>query len=375
MGKKNKKQKRKEKERCSKQTFEILSPKINDIDICISHGINDHKGKVAVKKIENQEISNLRVRKQEINKVDLNERKVTPNKNRLVDTAEKNYDRSLEIKKRSTCNKDNVVKINKKKRKLSNMPIKLPNNKNNDKLVKKAKDDAIYDDNNYCDNTYPYPVDYCDHFETSLLAYEDILPAISSLAKFLGKNEKKLKIYDPYYCAGSTLKLLNKLGFENVIHRKRDFYADIKDSNIPDYDLLITNPPYSEDHKERCIKFCVESNKPWILLMPNYVTNKQYYRNLANGNEFYISPKERYEYDHPEGTGHETSPFFSFWYLNLDLYSTRVFLDIETKIKKKGCKIARKVEFLEDRKLNPTRKRLNSKRRKKLIATKRNVIR
>ena len=43
---------------------------------------------------------------------------------------------------------------------------------------------------------------------------------------------------------------------------------------MPKYDILITNPPYSEDHKEKILEFCSVLTKPWFLLLPNYVANK-----------------------------------------------------------------------------------------------------
>ena len=102
--------------------------------------------------------------------------------------------------------------------------------------------------------------------------------------------------------------------------------------------------------------------------MPNYVANKKYYSDLCKGDEFYISPTIRYEYHHPKGTQHQTSPFFSFWFLNLGKYSRDIFLEIESKTK--GCKIVQKTDFLKDMGLVPTQKRLNNRRRKKLLAKK-----
>ncbi len=98
------------------------------------------------------------------------------------------------------------------------------------------------------------------------------------------------------------------------------------------------------DHKERILDFCVESKKPWLLLMPNYVIHKQYYKkatrniNRSDGSLFYGVPSIRYEYEHPDGEkackfirkilscknmmtfsvlgkGHDSSPFFSFWFI------------------------------------------------------------
>lgn len=202
---------------------------------------------------------------------------------------------------------------------------------------------------------YPYKVDYNDHFETPLRAYEDVLPLLDlvspvpkdAVGKAKQENNRKRKrpsssdgttdnstnnplrtehaLYDPYYCAGRTKSLLQSIGFTNVVHEKRDFYADVKNGAVPDHDTFITNPPYSQDHKERCIEYAVnnlrERGKPFFLLMPNYVALKEYFRDgtaLAGGREaddiVYVVPSAPYEYDHPEGTGHEIPPFASLWF-------------------------------------------------------------
>ena len=106
-----------------------------------------------------------------------------------------------------------------------------------------------------------------------------------------------------------------------------------KDSTIPDYDILVTNPPYSGDHKERCLEFAVNQLKkfgrPFFLLLPNYVATKEYFRKIvlrgahsasSRGIQtFYIVPSfnNPYEYDHPEDTGHAVCPFSSLWFCGL----------------------------------------------------------
>lgn len=67
------------------------------------------------------------------------------------------------------------------------------------------------------------------------------------------------------------------LGFTGFTNQKRDFYLDVTNGDVPPYDILVTNPPYSGDHKERALAFCVASKKPWALLMPSYVASKQYF--------------------------------------------------------------------------------------------------
>ncbi len=228
--------------------------------------------------------------------------------------------------------------------------------------------------------SYPYKVDYNDHFETPLIAYTDILPMLDAVAprvddgdgdddnchdsdsdsdndstdstnaKLSPKKKKKRRrskskkryqdededededstrtgarnnnrtrtkhvIYDPYFCNGKTKQLLHSLGFTNVQHEKRDFYRDIQQKSTPNYDTLITNPPYSEDHKEKCIKFAIEQlrstctsnqrqnnkfksepkcsnndhlhrgggkGKPFFILMPNYVACRMYFRSAIS---------------------------------------------------------------------------------------------
>ena len=81
-------------------------------------------------------------------------------------------------------------------------------------------------------------------------------------------------MYDPYYCDGSVVHRLNALGFKNVYNKCEDFYVKFEADEIPEHDILITNPPYSGDHMERIIRFCSKANKPvpWLVLMPHFVS-------------------------------------------------------------------------------------------------------
>jgi len=213
---------------------------------------------------------------------------------------------------------------------------------------------------------YPYPTDYNDHFETPARAYEDIFPLMEYILAKKTKAESQNKhgcnnspnstsqhnngctksaiVYDPYYCAGRAAVLL-KDEFQrqnsrkipmpiHIQHEKRDFYRDIRQNSVPPFDILVTNPPYSENHKERCLEFAVSQLKKhgrsFFLLMPNYVAMKEYFRKIVLDDQmenterrkihtFYITPssKHPYEYDHPDGTGHQVSPFASVWFCGL----------------------------------------------------------
>jgi hypothetical protein len=97
---------------------------------------------------------------------------------------------------------------------------------------------------------YPFPTEYGDHFETPLVAYKHLEPFLYCLAKRHGGKEG-MRIYDPYYCQGAVVGHLNGLGFMSVTNSNRDFYADVESGAVPEFDCLVTNPPFSGDHKVR----------------------------------------------------------------------------------------------------------------------------
>ncbi len=97
-------------------------------------------------------------------------------------------------------------------------------------------------------------------------------PFLVKLAQRLGKPKADLCIWDPYYCAGQVKVHLRKLGFKNVVNENKDFYALIEQQQLPPFDVLMTSPPYSRDHIERCLDFAVTCNKPFFILMPQYGT-------------------------------------------------------------------------------------------------------
>jgi hypothetical protein len=202
------------------------------------------------------------------------------------------------------------------------------------------------------DSTYPYPVTADDHCESPLEAYRDISSFLLALCGQLGKTPATLAIFDPYYCEGSMKGRLRALGFENVHNEKKDFYELIRTNTLPEFDVLVTNPPYSADHMERLLRFCTgeQCRKPWFLLVPNYVYTKDYYASIFGSGEgqgkqqhcaakpgkgapaattsiaavrspFYVTPEgnRRYLYTTPKGRRQEksakfTSPFPTFWY-------------------------------------------------------------
>ncbi|CAJ1960376.1 unnamed protein product [Cylindrotheca closterium] len=194
---------------------------------------------------------------------------------------------------------------------------------------------------------YSFQVDDTDHCETPVEAYRDLLDVLDKICKSLNKTRAKLLVYDPYYCNGGVKRKLGSLGFESVINRNRDFYQDIENHEIPAYDVLITNPPYSGVHMEKLLSFVNASNKndrkknakgsvnphnkPWLFLLPHFVYTKDYYHRALKSKPlkdqiYFLVPEVRYSYVPPswveDSKGStalskgktKTAPFPSFWY-------------------------------------------------------------
>ena len=104
---------------------------------------------------------------------------------------------------------------------------------------------------------------FSDHFETPARAYADVVPLLRGLGEARRIARQQLRLYDPYYCRGRTTVELVALGFPraHILHEKRDFYADVAAGSVPQYDVLLTNPPYSHDHKERLFHFLLDTQR------------------------------------------------------------------------------------------------------------------
>ena len=64
----------------------------------------------------------------------------------------------------------------------------------------------------------------------------------------------------------------------------------------------MTNPPFSEDHKERCLRWALATRKPFALLLPAYVVERRWFREaFGDAKPFFVAPQERYGFDHPLG--------------------------------------------------------------------------
>lgn len=203
---------------------------------------------------------------------------------------------------------------------------------------------------------HPFETSASDHAETPLDAYRDLRPALMAMGA-------KTRIYDPYYADGGVVKKLAQLGFTNVINECCDFYT----SKVPDYDILVTNPPYSVDHIERLVSFVIEKRKPFALLLPTYVLGKDYWikgvETLAS-HPFYCVPTKRYVYEPPSwARSITTSPFLSAWFCWLPVQTTKInFEKHRVHVYTRASDVKSEHRDVTD----PLKKRLNPRQRRKL---------
>lgn len=87
--------------------------------------------------------------------------------------------------------------------------------------------------------------------------------AINPLLKYLPKNIKVWECTD--YGNSNITKILKENDYEVISTKKEDFDF-LKDIADFDFDMIITNPPYSL--KDEFIKRCYDYGKPFCLLLP-----------------------------------------------------------------------------------------------------------
>jgi len=226
---------------------------------------------------------------------------------------------------------------------------------------------------------YPFIINPQDHCETPQEAHEHISLFLTYLAEeILGKDKSQLCIYDPFYCEGRVISNFSNLGFTNVIHPCEDFYTVLESGTVPEFDVIVTNPPYSGGHIDRFLKFCVSTAKPWFLLLPNFVYMKDYYLSvlipegqIVPQRVFYIVPETRYLFWTPKGRHQEkskdfTSPFITFWYCHFGDKLAEAFTWVKQQ-PKSTCVMAKEIVDLPLRVLdqNDIRAKKNKKKRKK----------
>jgi hypothetical protein len=108
------------------------------------------------------------------------------------------------------------------------------------------------------------------------------------------------------------------------------------------------------------------TNKPWFLLMPQWVSKKDYYCNVWDKRSFYVLPdKRRYVYVPPKDfrekkasdVHKKSSPFVSMWFVWGGSESKTSALYQTASKRCSGCELARSKNGLRDLRRKGKRKK------------------
>ena len=124
---------------------------------------------------------------------------------------------------------------------------------------------------------------------------------------FIPKNKT---IYEPFYLDGKSGECLRKMGCKNVIHLDIDFFKNVDEL---DYDIIISNPPFSK--RKQILDKLFEIDKPFILtLMPSVLSCKWFLRNYGNKALQLIIPHTRSKCYNPTLNKTNYTPYGGMFY-------------------------------------------------------------
>jgi len=124
------------------------------------------------------------------------------------------------------------------------------------------------------------------HTKTFLI-YDDYMTpkyAWENIKQYIPKDKI---IWESFYGNGNSGNYLKELGFK-VIHDPIDFFDN---DTIPNFDLIVSNPPFSKS--KEILTRLKEIDKPFILILPSSKINTSYMRQYKNTHLQIIIPRKR----------------------------------------------------------------------------------
>jgi hypothetical protein len=121
---------------------------------------------------------------------------------------------------------------------------------------------------------------------------------------------RRLRVWDPFYCQGLSQQLLEERGCQ-VIHNPQDFFTWAP--NARSYDVILTNPPYSQ--KKKVFERMLQVGKPFAMILPVSTLAANYFAQLLPGQSIpfqVIIPSRRVTFI-KNGQPTKMSPFDSMW--------------------------------------------------------------
>ena len=106
----------------------------------------------------------------------------------------------------------------------------------------------------------------------TFLKHDDYMTPKSAWENIQHLIPKEKVIWEAFYGDSKSGDDLKSLGF-NVIHEPIDFFDD---ETLPEYDILISNPPFSKS--KAVVQRLKELGKPFIIIMPSPKICTSYFR-------------------------------------------------------------------------------------------------
>lgn len=123
-------------------------------------------------------------------------------------------------------------------------------------------------------------------------------------------------VYEPFYNSTSKSHIyLQEHGFKTVSH-VGDFYSD-----PPNYDVIVSNPPFSDI--QRVLSRLFELQKPFIIIAPLSLIVRQYFRQYKDKVSILI-PSKRIQFE--KANSKERSPYDCVFVTNLHGLERLVYL-------------------------------------------------
>ena len=122
-----------------------------------------------------------------------------------------------------------------------------------------------------------------DHYNTTSIMWE-------SISHLIPKDKILFEGFMKDNWASKSVLILRELGFNVVGDPTVDFFKD-----IPEYDILVSNPPYSM--KKKIFERLSVLNKPFILILPISTITKQFTKCLERDKLQMIIPSKRMQFE------------------------------------------------------------------------------
>mgnify|MGYP003642323799 CR=1 FL=1 len=123
-------------------------------------------------------------------------------------------------------------------------------------------------------------LNHCPKFDSTKNDYYTTKQMWKNISHLIPKDKI---IYEAFLLnsQSKSIDYLNELGFDNVVgNNKLNFITD----TLPEFDIIISNPPFETKIKKQILEKLVKLDKPFIIIMNVMNTCSKYFREIFENN-------------------------------------------------------------------------------------------